>query len=426
LGVKGRETLASQAAIFWYKVGRATGDAASISAVSTLGSHGSGVLTGLAAKDVEIRADRSAANIEASGRAGLLADAAAGFNVGSPSPDASGALPGAPPSTEVLVRAPIHVAVTGAAGNIGYALLWRLANGECFGADQPIVLRLLEIPAGMEKLHGTVLELQDSAFPLLHGIVATDDVNVAFEECSAAFLVGSRPRTKDMDRADLVRANGPIFTSQGRAIAERSRSDVKVVVVGNPCNTNALIAAANAKGLSADAFSAMTRLDENRAVGQLAIRAGVTPDQVKDVFIWGNHADTMYPDISLATVAGKRASEVFDAAWIRGEFLNTVATRGKAVIVARGASSAASAASAASDHMRDWYQGSNGRIVSMAIPSKGWYGVPEGLVFSFPCTTEGGRIQVVEGVEVDDFAQMKIDENVKTLAEERDAVRDLL
>jgi malate dehydrogenase len=323
--------------------------------------------------------------------------------------------------------APIRVAVTGAAGNIGYALLWRLASGDCFGPDQPIILQLLEIPAGLERLHGVVMELQDSAFPLLHDIVATDDPNVAFAGADAVFLVGSRPRTKDMDRADLVAANGPIFTGQGKAINDHASRNVKVLTVGNPCNTNCLIAQANAKDLSPSCFSAMTRLDENRAVGQVAVKLGVEPAQVRDVFVWGNHADTMYPDLSLATVGGRAAGELLDADWLRTEFLQTVATRGKAIIVARGASSAASAASAAVDHMRDWWHGTGGRVVSMAIPSKGWYGVPEGLIFSFPCrVSAGGEIEVVEGVAVDDFARAKIQENVDALLEERAAVANLL
>lgn len=322
---------------------------------------------------------------------------------------------------------PIRVAVTGAAGNIGYALLWRLASGDCFGPDQPVILQLLEIPAGMERLHGTVLELQDSAFPLVLDIVATDDPNVAFAGADAIFLVGSRPRTKDMDRADLVAANGPIFTGQGKAINDHASRTVRVITVGNPCNTNCLIAAANAKDLPGSCFSAMTRLDENRAVGQLAVAAGVPAAAIRDVFIWGNHADTMYPDIQCATVAGEPATDKFDAAWINGEFLTTVATRGKAVIVARGASSAASAASAAVDHMRDWWRGTDGRIVSMAIPSKGWYGVPEGLIFSFPVRVSAdGQIEVVQGLPVDAFTRAKIQENVDALLEERAAVADLL
>ncbi|MFT7520565.1 MAG: malate dehydrogenase [Kiritimatiellia bacterium] len=324
------------------------------------------------------------------------------------------------------MNAPIRVAITGAAGNIGYALLWRIASGSCFGADQPVILQLLEIPPGMDRLQGVVMELRDSAFPLVHDIVATSDPLVAFKDADAAFLVGSRPRTANMDRADLVAANGPIFTGQGSAIDAVASRDVKVVVVGNPCNTNALIANANSPGLSGSCFSAMTRLDQNRAAGQLALKAGVPVAQIENVFIWGNHANTMYPDISRCTVSGRPASEVFDLDWLRGDFLKTVSTRGKAIIQARGASSAASAASAAVDHMHDWHHGTDGRIVSMSIPSQGWYGVPAGLMFSFPVTVADGVITVIEDIVVDGFCQAKIDDNVKALSEEREAVKGLL
>ena len=320
----------------------------------------------------------------------------------------------------------IRVAVTGAAGNIGYALLWRIASGDCFGKEQPVILQLLEIPPGMQRLEGVRMELRDSAFPLVHDIVCTDDANVAFQGADAIFLVGSRPRTKDMDRSDLVAANGPIFVGQGKAIDEVASKNVKVITVGNPCNTNALIANANSQSIPSRQFTAMTRLDQNRAVGQMAERSGVPASKIHDVFIWGNHANTMYPDPRFATVDGRRATDVFDSDWLKGEFLDTVATRGKAVIVARGASSAASAASAAIDHMRDWWQGSNGRIVSMALPSEGWYGVPEGLVFSFPCRCQNGQIEVVQDLPIDSFAQSKIDENVAVLMEERQAVTGLL
>jgi len=278
----------------------------------------------------------------------------------------------------------------------------------------------------MQRLDGVIMELRDSAFSLVHDVMGTDDANVAFKDADAIFLVGSRPRSKDMDRADLVAANGPIFVGQGKAIDAVASRDVKVVTVGNPCNTNALIAAANAPGIPSNQFTAMTRLDQNRAVGQMALRAGVPAAEVRDVFIWGNHANTMYPDPRFGTVGGRSAVEVFDQDWLQGQFLATVSTRGKAIIVARGASSAASAANAAVDHMRDWWQGSDGRIVSVALPSEGWYGVPEGLVFSFPCRCEGGKIQVVDDLPVDAFAQAKIDDNVAALQEEREAVADLL
>ena len=323
-------------------------------------------------------------------------------------------------------NAPIRVAITGAAGNIGYALLWRIASGDCFGKNQPIILQLLEIPPGMQRLDGVIMELRDSAFPLVHDIIGTDNPEVAFNDANAIFLVGSRPRTKDMDRSDLVAANGPIFVGQGKAIEAVASSNVKVITVGNPCNTNALIASANAPNIPNRQFTAMTRLDQNRAAGQLAERAGVPASKVEDVFIWGNHSNTMYPDPRFAKVDGKSVVELFDNEWLQGAFLDTVATRGKEIIVARGASSAASAASAAVDHMRDWWQGSDGRIVSMALPSEGWYGVPKGLVFSFPCRCENGEMIVVEDLSVDEFAQQKIDENVNALLEERDAVSELL
>jgi malate dehydrogenase len=321
---------------------------------------------------------------------------------------------------------PIRVAVTGAAGNIGYALLWRIASGGCFGPDQPVILQLLEIPQGMDRLKGVVMELHDSAFPLVHDITATDDATAAFQDTDAVFLVGSRPRTADMDRADLVAANGPIFTGQGKALNDAAKKDVSVVVVGNPCNTNALIANANAPDLPDTCFSAMTRLDQNRAMGLLAQRAGVPVARVQDVFIWGNHGPTMYPDVSRATIDGGPAAERFERDWLRGDFLKTVATRGKAIINARGASSAASAASAAVDHMRDWWMGTDGHIVAKAIPSQGWYGVPEGLIFSFPCIVEGGKIHVVDDLTIDDFTRQKIDENIQALEAERQAVADLL
>ena len=324
------------------------------------------------------------------------------------------------------MRTPIRVAVTGAAGNIGYALLWRIASGDCFGKNQPIILQLLEIPPGMQRLDGVIMELRDSAFPLVHDIIGTDNPEVAFSDANAIFLVGSRPRSKDMDRSDLVAANGPIFVGQGKAIEAVASPNVKVITVGNPCNTNALIASANAPSIPTRQFTAMTRLDQNRAVGQLAEQAGVPASKVEDVFIWGNHSNTMYPDPRYAKIDGESVVELFDNEWLKGPFLDTVATRGKEIIVARGASSAASAASAAVDHMSDWWQGSDGRIVSMALPSEGWYGVPKGLVFSFPCRCEDGEIIVVEDLSIDEFAQQKIDENVNALLEERDAVSELL
>ena len=330
------------------------------------------------------------------------------------------------PSAENGTKLPIRVAITGAAGNIGYALLWRIASGDCFGDKQPLILQLLEIPPGMQRLDGVIMELRDSAFPLVHDIIGTDDPEVAFNDADAIFLVGSRPRTKDMDRADLVAANGPIFVGQGKAIDASASPNVKVITVGNPCNTNALIACANAPTIPNRQFTAMTRLDQNRAVGQIAEQVGVPASDVSDVFIWGNHSNTMYPDPRFGKVNNKPVTDLLDSNWLQGKFLDTVATRGKAIIVARGASSAASAASAAVDHMRDWWQGSDGRIVSMALPSEGWYDVPEGLVFSFPCRCENGEIIVVEDLSIDEFAQKKINENVQALIEEREAVSELL
>jgi len=330
------------------------------------------------------------------------------------------------PSAENGTKSPIRVAITGAAGNIGYALLWRIASGDCFGDKQPLILQLLEIPPGMQRLDGVIMELRDSAFPLVHDIIGTDDPEVAFNDADAIFLVGSRPRTKDMDRADLVAANGPIFVGQGKAIDASASPNVKVITVGNPCNTNALIACANAPTIPNKQFTAMTRLDQNRAVGQIAEQVGVPASDVSDVFIWGNHSNTMYPDPRFGKVNNKPVTDLLESNWLQGKFLDTVATRGKAIIVARGASSAASAASAAVDHMRDWWQGSDGRIVSMALPSEGWYDVPEGLVFSFPCRCENGEIIVVEDLAIDEFAQKKINENVQALIEEREAVSELL
>jgi malate dehydrogenase len=325
------------------------------------------------------------------------------------------------------MTAPIRVAVTGAAGNIGYALLFRLAAGDCYGKDQPIILQLLEIPPGMKALEGVVMELLDSAFPLLHGVEISDDPNVAFKGINQGFLVGSRPRTKDMNRADLITANGPIFVGQGKALEAHAASDVRVIVVGNPCNTNALIAMNAAKGIPADRFHAMTRLDENRAKAQLAKKAGALPGEVTNVGIWGNHSDTMFPAYAHAKIQGKPATSFADEAWFQGEFLKTVATRGKAIIEARGASSAASAASAAIDHMASLWHGSPaGEFTSMGVCSNGEYGVPKGLIFSYPVTSGSGNWKVVEGQAHDAFAQAKIEATTNELLSERETVKDLL
>ncbi len=324
------------------------------------------------------------------------------------------------------MNAPIRVAVTGAAGNIGYSLLWRIASGNCFGPDQPVILQLLEITPAMSKLEGVVMELMDSAFPLVHGIVATDDANVAFDRANQVFLVGSRPRSGNMDRADLVAANGPIFVGQGRALNGHAADDVRIITVGNPCNTNCLIANANAPDIPNERFTAMTRLDHNRALGQLAHKACAPVADVDGVVVWGNHSNAMYADATRATVQGRAVAETMDQDWLRGEFLQTVAGRGKAIIDARGASSAASAASAALDHMRDWWTGTNGKVVSMALPSKGWYGVPEGLMFSVPCTIADGEVSVIEDWPTDAFWESKRDANVAELLGERAAVAELL
>ena len=325
------------------------------------------------------------------------------------------------------MKAPIRVAVTGAAGNIGYALLFRLASGSCFGDDQPIILQLLEIPPGMGALEGVVMELQDAAFPLVHGIEMSDDPLVAFKDADAAILVGSRPRTKDMDRSDLIKINGPIFTGQGAALNAVASRDVKVLVVGNPCNTNALIACHSAPDLPDAQFHAMTRLDENRAKAQLARKLGVTAGQICRMGIWGNHSNTMFPDFYHAAVDRSPVMDGVGEDWLQGEFLQTVSTRGKAIILARGASSAASAASAAVDHMRTWWTGTpEGDWTSMAVPSDGSYGVPTGLIFSFPCTVTGGVASIVQGIEHNEYAQDKIRASADELASERVAVADLL
>jgi len=320
---------------------------------------------------------------------------------------------------------PLRVAVTGAAGNIGYSLLWRIASGSCFGSDQPIELRLLEIPAVMERLEGTAMELTDSAFPLVDNIVLADDPKVAFDGADRIFLVGSRPRTATMDRSDLVAANGPIFVGQGKAINDRASSDVRVLVVGNPCNTNCLIAQRNAPDVPAERFTAMTRLDHNRALGQLAKKVGVSVRDIEGVAIWGNHSDKMYADTSRATINGKPVSSILTKEWLYDEFMKTVATRGKAVIKARGASSAASAASAAHDHMRDWHNGAKD-VVSMAVFSQGQYDVPEGLIFSFPCTVDGGQAKIVSGWDHNDFGHVRLQSNVTELLAESEAVSDLI
>ncbi len=322
---------------------------------------------------------------------------------------------------------PVKVAVTGAAGQIGYSLLFRIASGEMLGKDQPVHLQLLEITPALGALEGVVMELNDCAFPLLHGVTTSDDAAVAFKDADYALLVGSRPRGPGMERGELLAANGAIFTKQGRALNEVASRNVKVLVVGNPANTNALIAMKNAPDLKPEQFSAMTRLDHNRALSQLAQKTGSAVADVQGMIIWGNHSSTQVPDLNQATVVGRPATELVDETWTTETFIPTVQKRGAAIIEARGASSAASAASAAIDHMRDWVQGTpEGTWTSMAIPSTGAYGVAEGLVFSFPVTTSSGEVWVVEGLENSTSIKEKIKASETELLEERQAVENLL
>jgi malate dehydrogenase len=325
------------------------------------------------------------------------------------------------------VSTPVNVAVTGAAGQIGYALLFRVASGQMLGEDVQVNLRLLEIPDALEAAEGTAMELVDCAFPLLREIEITADPKQAFDGCNVALLVGARPRGKGMERADLLEANGGIFKPQGEAINEGAADDIRVLVVGNPANTNCLIANANAPDVPAERFSAMMRLDHNRALAQLASKLEVPVSEITKMSVWGNHSPTQYPDLVHAEVGGRSAWDaVDDEQWIGDEFIPTVAKRGAAIIDARGASSAASAASAAVDHVRDWVRGTpDGDWVSMAVPSDGSYGVAEGLVSGFPCTCSGGEWSIVEGLEIDDFSRQRIDTSVAELTEERDAVEGL-
>jgi malate dehydrogenase len=318
----------------------------------------------------------------------------------------------------------MRVAVTGAAGQIGYALLFRVASGQMLGPDEKIDLRLLEIPDAVKAAEGTALELQDCAFPLLSSTEIFDDAKKAFDGVDVALLVGARPRSKGMERADLLEANGAIFTEQGRALAEGASDNVRVLVVGNPANTNCLIAMNNAPDIPRERFTAMTRLDENRAVAQLAEKVGVGVEDVQDLVVWGNHSPTMFPDLFNAKVNGERAVDKVDLDWYENEYIPRVGKRGAEIIEARGASSAASAANAAVDHVRDWVLGADG-LRSMAVPSDGSYDVDEGLVSSFPVRTAGGGYEVEQGLEVGEFAQAKIDRTVAELRDERDAVKEL-
>jgi len=321
----------------------------------------------------------------------------------------------------------IRVAVTGAAGQIGYSLLFRIASGEMLGKDQPVILQLLEHDKAHHALIGVVMELEDCAFPLLQGVITTTDPLVAFKDADAAILVGARPRGPGMERKDLLTANAEIFTAQGKALNEVASRDVKVLVVGNPANTNAYIAMKSAPDLPAENFTAMLRLDHNRALSQLANKADVAISDIEKLIVWGNHSPTMYPDIRFAEVNGQSlAKKINDQQWVTDVFIPTVGKRGAAIIEARGLSSAASAANAAIDHMHDWFLGSQGKWVTMGIPSDGSYGIPEGIMYGFPVTTENGQYQIVQGLDIDDFSRERMQHTLDELLEERDGIKDLL
>lgn len=325
------------------------------------------------------------------------------------------------------MKAPVRVTVTGAAGQISYGLLFRIAAGNMLGPDQPVVLQLLEIPPAMNALKGVCMELDDCAFPLLQGIAATDDPNQAFADADFALLVGAMPRKKGMLRKDLLSANSEIFSVQGKAINDNAKNDIRVLVVGNPANTNALITSANAPNVKAGNITAMTRLDHNRAISQLAGKTGAASDSIEKMTIWGNHSATQYPDISNTVVDGKPAKELVDDGWYRDEFIPKVQQRGAAIIEARGASSAASAANAAIDHIHSWMHGTaKGDWVSMGVPSDGSYGIAEGLIYSFPCTCSGGEYSIVQGLEIDEFSRERMDATMNELNEEREEVKELL
>ena len=328
-----------------------------------------------------------------------------------------------------MTKPAVRVAITGAAGQIGYSLLFRIATGEMLGKDQPVILQLLEIPdeKAQAALKGVIMELEDCAFPLLAGVVPTADPNVAFKDVDIAMLVGARPRTKGMERKDLLEANGAIFTVQGKALNAVAKRSVKVLVVGNPANTNAYIAMRSAPDLPKDSFTAMLRLDHNRALSQLAIKTGKPVDSIEKLTVWGNHSPTMYPDYRFATIGGQPAPKVVnDEKWYRDTFISTVGKRGAAIIEARGLSSAASAANAAIAHVRDWVMGSNGKWVTMGVPSDGSYGIPEGILYGVPVTTADGKYQRITGLEIDPFSREKMDATLKELLEERDGVKHLV
>ncbi|WP_295977387.1 malate dehydrogenase [uncultured Variovorax sp.] len=328
-----------------------------------------------------------------------------------------------------MSKKPVRVAVTGAAGQIGYALLFRIASGEMLGKDQPVILQLLEIPdeKAQKALKGVIMELEDCAFPLLAGVIPTGDPLVAFKDADYALLVGARPRGPGMERADLLAANAQIFTAQGKALDQVASRDVKVLVVGNPANTNAYIAMKSAPSLPRENFTAMLRLDHNRAASQIAAKTGTAVGDIEKLTVWGNHSPTMYADYRFATVAGKGVKDLInDQVWNADTFLPTVGKRGAAIIEARGLSSAASAANAAIDHMRDWALGSNGKWVTMGVPSNGEYGIPKDVIFGFPVTTENGKYKIVEGLDIDAFSQERINKTLKELQDEQAGVAHLL
>lgn len=325
------------------------------------------------------------------------------------------------------MKKPVRVAVTGAAGQIGYSLLFRIASGEMLGKDQPVILQLLEITPALNALNGVVMELEDCAFPLLTDIIQSDDPKIAFKDADIALLVGARPRSKGMERKDLIEANGAIFTVQGQALNEVANRNVKVLVVGNPANTNAYIAMKSAPDLPQRNFTAMLRLDHNRALSQLASKTGMSVDSIKNLVVWGNHSPTMYPDYRFASIDGKPAPEaVNDQDWYKNTFISTVGKRGAAIIEARGLSSAASAASAAIDHVKDWVLGSSGEWTTMGVPSDGSYGIPEGVIYGFPTICADGDYQIVPNLEIDEFSRSKMDNTLQELEEERGAVSHLL
>ncbi|MDX1515387.1 MAG: malate dehydrogenase [Woeseiaceae bacterium] len=325
------------------------------------------------------------------------------------------------------MKKPVRVTITGAAGQIGYQLAFRIASGQMLGGDQPVVLQLLEIPPALPALNGVVMELEDCAFATLAGLVATDDPNVAFGDSDYALLVGARPRGPGMERKDLLEANAAIFSVQGKAINDHASRDIKVLVVGNPANTNALIASSNAPDIDARNFTAMTRLDHNRALAQLAARTSCHVTDIRNLTIWGNHSSTQYPDVSHATVKGRPAGELVDRSWLEDTFIPVVQRRGAAIIEARGASSAASAASAAIDHVHDWTLGTpEDDWVSMAVPADGSYGIEAGVVYSYPVRCSGGSYEIVQGLDIDDFSRARMDATEKELREERAAIESLL